>query len=189
VSASIPAKPGPLRIVAVVGNPRAGSRTLGVAQAVAGGIAAWADRRGLAATTRVADLAELGPALLDWEDPAVADLVADVLACDVLVVASPTYKAAFTGLLKLFLDRIGADALARVVTVPVMVAGAPIHQLALEGHLRPVLMELGAACPTPGLFVVESELDDLDGVVDRWLDRSTWGLTLALVAPPPGVAG
>ena len=57
------------------------------------------------------DLATLGPALLDWQDPTVAELVAAVGAADLVVVASPTYKGTYTGLLKLFLDRFAADGL------------------------------------------------------------------------------
>ena len=57
------------------------------------------------------DLAELGPALLEWNNPTVT-LVRDALRTStVLVVASPTYKATYTGLLKLLFDQIGADEL------------------------------------------------------------------------------
>ena len=79
-----------------------------------------------------------------------AEAVAAAKGADLLVVASPTYKATYTGLLKLFLDQIGADDLAGVVTVPVMVGAGAGHALAVETHLRPVLVELGAAMPTQG---------------------------------------
>ena len=39
---------------------------------------------------------------------------------DLLVVASPTYKAAYTGLLKAYFDRFGSGALAGVVAIPLM---------------------------------------------------------------------
>jgi FMN reductase len=41
----------------------------------------------------------------------VAELVAAVSAAELVVVASPTYKGTYSGLLKLFLDRFVADAL------------------------------------------------------------------------------
>src|SRR5262249_15931893 len=84
------------------------------------------------------------------------------------VVASPTYKATYTGLLKVFLDRIAGGALLGQLAVPLMVAGAPQHALAVETHLRPLLIELGATCLTPGLCVLESHLDHVDGVIDAW---------------------
>ena len=59
----------------------------------------------------VVDLADLGAALLDWDDAGVADLVARRSAsADLVVVASPTYKGTYTGLLKLFLDRFATSA-------------------------------------------------------------------------------
>jgi FMN reductase len=43
-----------------------------------------------------------------------------------------------------------------------MVGGSLQHFLALEVQLRPLLVELRALCPTPGLYVVETELGQLD---------------------------
>ena len=83
----------------VVGNPKPGSRTLGAAAYVARELTGaepdlvvdLADRRRRGCST--------GPTRT------VAELVAKVAAADLVVVASPTYKATYTGLLKLFLDR------------------------------------------------------------------------------------
>jgi FMN reductase len=86
-----------------------------------------------------------------------------------LVVASPTYKAAYTGLLKSFLDWFGTTGLAGVTTVPVMVGAGAAHALAVEVHLRPVLVEIGATLPTRGLYVVESDLPRVDDVIESWL--------------------
>ena len=169
-----------MRVTVLVGNPKAESRTLGVATRVADLIE---QRLGSSEpqTRLTIDLASLGNALLDWSDENVAGLVEDVTASNLVVVASPTYKATYTGLLKLFLDRVPAPDLQPVVAVPVMVGGSPIHWLAPEVHLRPVLIELGASCPTRGLFVLESQLDDLDAVIDEWLDGAERSLRRALV--------
>jgi FMN reductase len=91
-----------------------------------------------------------------------------VAGSDIVVVASPTYKATYTGLLKAFLDRYGNNGLAGTVCVPVMTGAAPIHALAPEVHLRPLLVELGASIPSRGLYVTEQEFDDLDRVVATW---------------------
>ncbi len=90
------------RTAVVVGNPRAGSRTLAAATTLA--------RRLVdAEPDRVVDLATVGPALLDQQDASVAALVDEIGAADLVVVASPTYKATYTGLLKLFLDRFAGE--------------------------------------------------------------------------------
>ena len=86
------------RTAVVVGNPKPGSRTLHAARHVA------RELTGREADLAV-DLAELGVRLFDWDDDEVRRLVAEVGDADLVVVASPTYKATYTGLLKLFLDR------------------------------------------------------------------------------------
>jgi FMN reductase len=100
------------------------------------------------------------------------DPLAGVAAADVLVAASPTYKATYTGLLKAFLDRYGNNGLAGVTAVPLMVGAAPIHALAPELHLRPLLIELGASVPSRGLYVMEQQLEDLGGVVAKWAETA-----------------
>jgi FMN reductase len=148
-------------VVAVVGNPQAQSRTRTAAEAVATLLAAGAE-------TATIDLADHGPELLEWGSPAVAELKAQVLGSSRLVIASPTYKAAYTGLLKLFLDQFGKGELAGTLTVPMMTGGSADHSLAVEVHLRPVLVEIGAACPTRGLYVYGPAVDDPAPTIDAW---------------------
>ena len=151
----------------VVGNPKAHSRTRAVAEAVA---AAASRCRGLAGAERVVvDLAELGPQLFDWSSVPVRDAVDRIRATSLTVVASPTYKASYTGLLKSFLDWFSATDLLGVTVVPVMVGAGLQHALAVEVHLRPVLVELGASLPTRGLYVTEDQLGELDDVVATWV--------------------
>jgi FMN reductase len=149
-------------VVVVVGNPKPRSRTYQAAHLLAEKLA------GRPADLSV-DLADLGAALLDWSDPGVASLVAAVQASDLAVVASPTYKATYTGLLKLFLDRIPGGALAGVTAVPLMLGGHWQHALAADLLLKPVLVELGATCPTRGLFLPESEYAGGE-TLDSWLE-------------------
>lgn len=161
-------------VLAVIGNPRPDSRTHRIARTVAAEL-----RRALdlpATDLDEVDLAPFGPRVLDYDDTQVAHEVERVLAADVLVVASPTYKATYSGLLKAFLDRVGTGALTGSA-VPVLLGGAPTHTLALDAHVTPLLAELGAATPTRGLFVLESELDTFDDTAAAWADR--WAPWLA----------
>jgi FMN reductase len=155
-----------MRIAVVTGNPKPASRTHSVALAVAAALAAGATPE--PAPPLVIDLAEHAPRLFDWSDADLSRLTAEVAAADVAVFASPTYKAAYTGMLKAFLDRYGSNGLAGTVAVPVMTGGWPGHLLAVEVHLRPVLVELGATVPARGLYVTEPELADLDAAVAKW---------------------
>lgn len=151
----------------VVGNPKPKSRTLSAAQSVADAAVAAAGLHG--ADRFTVDLADLAGELFDWSSTLVREAVEQVSAADLIVVASPTYKAAYTGLLKSFLDWFSTTGLSGVTTVPVMIGAGPTHALAVEVHLRPVLVEIGATLPTRGLYVLEQQLEDLGPVLDAWL--------------------
>lgn len=153
-----------MKVAVVVGNPKPRSRTYQAATLVAEQLA------GQPAGLHI-DLAELGACLLDWSDANVASLISKVQGSDLVVFASPTYKATYTGLLKLFLDRIGGGALAGVTAVPVMLGGHWQHAMACDLLLKPVLVELGATCPTRGLFLLESDYAGGE-TLDSWLERS-----------------
>ncbi len=135
-------------------------------------------------TVELIELVDVAPELFTWGSPAVNELTASVRSADAAVFASPTYKAGITGLLKAFLDRYGADGLAGLVAVPVMLGGAPTHALAVETQLRPILVELAAITPTKGLYVVDSELDQLDAQLAAWWTLAA-GPLRALLRPPP----
>jgi FMN reductase len=149
----------------VVGNPKAGSRTLTVAREVMSQLAGLLE--GSSAALEI-DLATRAPAMFDSGDADLTALTAEVAQCRLLVAASPTYKATYTGLLKAFFDRYGNDGLRGVVAVPVMVGAAPVHYLAPEVFLRPLLVELGATVPSRALYVMEGDLPRLPEVVAKW---------------------
>ena len=169
-----------LSIAVVTGNPKPASRTLGVATAVA---RALADGLGGAGEPLVIDLAEHAASLFDPDAAELSELVRQVAASDVLVAASPTYKASYTGMLKAFFDRYGSNGLAGVTAVPVMTGAWAGHLLAAEVHLRPLLVELGASVPTRALYVTEPQLPDLDAVVAAWAETALPVLRRALPHP------
>lgn len=151
-------------IVSLVGNPRSASRTHTLARTLADELA-----RVLESDPPLdIDLAALGPAVLDADDEGANRAVADVLAGDVLVIASPTYKATYSGLLKAFLDRLGTGALAGAAAVPILLGGAPNHQLAIDVHFTSLLFELGARVPVRGLFVLEADVPQFGEVAKQW---------------------
>lgn len=153
-----------MNVTIVVGNPKARSRTYQAANLVAEKLT---DRP----ADLVIDLADVGAALLDWASLEVTDLVDSVVASSLVIFATPTYKGTFTGLLKLFLDRVGTGALASKPAVAFMVGATLRHSLAPEVFLKPVLVELGASCPAPGLFLLESEYQG-SAALDEWAQRA-----------------
>jgi FMN reductase len=153
-------------ITVLIGNPQRDSRTRLVAEEVAAALA----RRSGAEVEPTIELADVAPELFTFPSPEVDALLDRVANAEVLIVASPTYKATYTGLLKAFLDRYGTDALRGVTAVPVLTIGAPTHALAVEVALRPLLVELGASVPTRGLAFAASAVDDRERLVDAWAE-------------------
>lgn len=162
------------RVAVVVGNPKPRSRTYGAAVRLAATLGA--------ADPLVVDLGQVGAGLLDWADETVSGLVEEVSAAELVIVASPTYKATYTGLLKLFLDRFGFESLRGTVAVPLMLGAGPGHQLAPELTLRPVLVEIGASVPTSALYLLDSQYDAPEAF-DAWLERNRSALPSLTGAP------
>ena len=149
-------------VVVLVGNPRPGSRTRSVAERLATELGADA--------AVVLELADLSGVTWTAEPavPAAADEQAldTVRAARILIVATPSYKGTYTGLLKLFLDRFEAQALAGVTAIPVAVAGSPDHASATAADLARLLGELGAEVPAT-VALLESQLaaPDFSGAI------------------------
>ncbi|RKS84195.1 FMN reductase [Motilibacter peucedani] len=144
-------------VVSLSGNPRRGSRTSHVAALLGADLH---DELGLPGEAVHLDLAELPNPLAAGASEALAEAVEAVRGAAVLVVATPTYKASYTGLLKAFVDLLPPAALDGVLAVPVITLGSPAHTLAAEVHLRPLLLELGATTPTASVALLDADLAD-----------------------------
>ncbi|MGO1306898.1 MAG: NADPH-dependent FMN reductase [Microbacterium gubbeenense] len=153
-------------IAVVVGNPQPASRTALVAEEVASQLAA----RSGASVLPTIDLAGYAERIFAYPEAEIDELNAQVAAADVVVIASPTYKAAYTGLLKAFLDRYGAGGLSAVTAVPILTIGSPAHTLAVDTTLRPLLVELGASVPTRAIAFPAAETGDRARIIGEWVE-------------------
>jgi FMN reductase len=166
-------------VTVVAGNPKPASRTLEAARHVAESLT------GRAPDSEI-DVVTLGPSLLGWGDETVKAAVEIVAGSDLVIVASPTYKASYTGVLKCFLDQFaGATGLAGVTVVPLMLGAGPTHALAPELLLKPILVELGATAPTQGLYLNEKLYDEPDayaGWLGQWKNVVLASATATLAA-------
>ncbi|HEX6360607.1 NADPH-dependent FMN reductase [Actinophytocola sp.] len=171
-------------IVALAGSPSTESRTVALLRHIAGSLDGH-DVHVVPVRALPAD-ALLGA---DTADPAISAVVRQVTDADGLIVASPVYKAAYSGVLKTFLDLLPANALAGKAVLPVLTGAAPVHALAVDYALRPVLAALGARHVVQGLFLIDKQIERTpDGVVlapdvQASVDAAVDGLTSAL----PGV--
>ncbi|TCO49466.1 SsuE family FMN reductase [Kribbella antiqua] len=97
------------------------------------------------------------------DDPGIASAVEVLEAADAVVVTTPVYKAAYSGLLKVFLDLLPQYALKGKTVLPLATGGTPAHVLAIDYALRPVLTSLGAGAIGQGWFVLSSHIRLYDG--------------------------
>ena len=75
-----------------------------------------------------------------------------------LVVASPVYKAAYSGLLKTFLDFLPDGFLRGKTVYPIATGGSPAHLLSVDYALKPVFSVLGASRILEGLYATNDAI-------------------------------
>ncbi|TWP53311.1 NAD(P)H-dependent oxidoreductase [Lentzea tibetensis] len=173
------------QIGVLVGNPRPASRTWHAALALRDAVRQVLDHP-VADTGPLVDAADLALEVFVPGGEKVRAALDELARADVLVIASPTYKATYTGLLKAMLDQAPSGWLRGKVVVPLLVAAADRHALAVELHLRPLLVELGGLVAGQGIFLNESVLsisaEDLTAKLVGHLDAAALN---ALVASQP----
>ena len=91
-------------------------------------------------------------------EPLLRDALEQVARAGAVVLATPIYKAAYSGLLKAFLDLLPQDGLHGKWIWPLATGGSPAHTLALDHSLRPVLDNLGAHQIVPSVYALESQV-------------------------------
>jgi FMN reductase len=147
----------PLHVVGVSGSLQTPSKTTVLVQAILDAVT-----REVPAETHLVELHQLGPqlagALRRDELPATAEKeLRTIEAADLLVVASPVYRASFTGLFKHLFDFVGQYAL---IDKPVLLAatgGSDRHALMLEHQLRPLFGFFQAITLPIGVYASDAD--------------------------------
>jgi FMN reductase len=96
--------------------------------------------------------------LADLSHPSISSAVRSVANAEVVVVATPVYKAAYSGVLKVFLDLLSQAALQGKTVLPLATGGSANHMLALDYALRPVLQSLGAKHILSGIYATDAQV-------------------------------
>lgn len=96
--------------------------------------------------------------LANFGSEAIKEAVAKVAAADIVVILTPIYKAAYTGILKTFLDLIPQKGLAEKIVWPIAIGGSIGHLLAIDYALKPVVTVLGATHIAHTVFVVDKQV-------------------------------
>lgn len=152
-------------ITVILGSPTRPSRTVGLASIVSERLR----QEGFQVVElSVRDLPAEALTHARFDDPAIKAALAQVEASQGVVVASPVYKAAYSGLVKCFLDLLPQFGLRGKTVLPLLTGGSLAHVLALDYGLRPVLQSLDPKLVVSGLFAL-----------DKWIELSDQGVKLA----------
>jgi FMN reductase len=149
-----------LKITIIAGSPNKVSRLNGLTQ--------FAEKK-LQASGNVqinwVHAAELPPEDLiyaKFDSPEVQRANEKVQEADAVIVASPVYKASYSGVLKTYLDLLPQKALEGRLVLPLFIGGTISHLLSIDYALKPVLAALGARHVLGGVFAVDSWVTKTD---------------------------
>ena len=150
----------PLKVVAVCGSLQLPSKSQGLLDAIVDELGHQLD-----VTTTVIRLTDLAPTLAgsfsrDVVDPRLEEALLEIESAELLVVVSPVYRAAFSGLFKHLFDLVDQRALEGTPVLLAATGGSERHSLILEHHLRPLFSFFQAVTLPLGVYGVESDFED-----------------------------
>jgi FMN reductase len=92
-----------------------------------------------------------------FDHPEIKQATALVEQADALIIVTPVYKAAYTGVLKAFLDLLPQTGLAGKAILPIATGGTIAHLLTIDYAIKPVLSALGARDILGGIYIVDDQ--------------------------------
>lgn len=107
-----------------------------------------------------------------FDSPKVIDLLRQIEQADGLLIATPVYKASFSGALKTLLDLLPEGALRHKVVLPMATGGSIAHMLVVDYALKPVLSALKAQEMLQGIFAEDSQIAYGEGSVQPQLAQA-----------------
>jgi len=148
------------RIVGLCGSPRRPSKTRALVEQVAANVASRRHVR-----LDILDLVDAGPGLgaaLQRQDltlPA-ARVIDAIEQADALIVGTPVYKGAYTGLFKHVFDLVEPRALVGKPVVLTATGGGPRHALVVEHALRPLFGFFEALTIPTAVYASDADFQD-----------------------------
>src|SRR5471032_2124768 len=178
-----------MRVISLAGSPRQPSRSSSLLALSH----QWLASRGVEVFTyNLQDFSADDLLFANFSSPQLKQLIAELASADGLIVATPVYKASFSGALKTLLDLLPERALDHKVVLPLATAGSIGHMLAIDYALKPVLASLKAQEVLQGVFADDSLITDyqtfpatLQPALNERLEESLENFYLALTRRRP----
>ncbi len=110
-----------------------------------------------------------------WNGATITPALQAVSAANAVIIATPVYKASYTGILKAFLDLLPMTAFTGKLVMPIATGGSPAHLLMLDYALKPVISTLGARFISRGIYIQDGQIEHTNGTNLRFLDAEAEG--------------
>ncbi|TSB48169.1 NADPH-dependent FMN reductase [Alkalicoccobacillus porphyridii] len=98
----------------------------------------------------------------NFASEAIKEANVKVEQASLVVVITPVYKAAYSGILKTYLDLLPQKGLEGKTLLPLVLGGSFGHLLTIDYALKPVLSSLGATNILSGAYVLDSHIERAD---------------------------
>lgn len=149
-----------LKVVAVSGNVQRPSRTLALTEEIIVRLGA-----ALPIEVRLIELGKIAPSLAGaltraQLSPEAEEDVAAIEGADLLIVATPVYRASYTGLFKHLFDFVHYEALFDVPVLLAATGGSDRHALVIDHQLRPLFSFFQALTLPVGVYASEADFSN-----------------------------
>lgn len=101
--------------------------------------------------------------LAKFDSPAIKAAQIKIAEAKGIIIATPVYKAAYTGVLKAFLDLLPPGSLNGKIILPIATGGTLAHLLSIEYALKPVIATLGAKFILSGVYLLDTQIQHQNG--------------------------
>jgi FMN reductase len=155
------------QVVILTGSPAAPSRTAGLAEFISKKL------RDLGLSVSLVSVRDLPPEDLifgRYDSSSLVEPIGLLKAADAVIVATPVYKASYTGVLKAFLDLLPPLIFANKPVLAIATGATIAHLLSLRYTLEPLLAELGATQILRSVYAVDQQI--------QWLDQNRTQVSL-----------
>jgi FMN reductase len=142
-------------VLTIAGSPSHPSRSAAVLDSISADLV----QRGLVVDSiRVRDLPAEDLLFARTGSDSIRIALDRVEAARTVIIATPIYKAAYSGILKAFLDLLPQNALRGKAVLPIATGGSLAHLLSIDYALKPVLGTLGATTVFNGVYLIDSQV-------------------------------
>ncbi|URN95523.1 MAG: NADPH-dependent FMN reductase [Candidatus Pristimantibacillus lignocellulolyticus] len=143
------------KVVILSGSPNASSRLIGMTNYIRQSLS---DAGFQTAAVNVVDLPPEDLVYTRFNSPHIIAANELIEQADAVIIASPVYKASFTGVLKAYIDLLPQKGFEGKIITPVFIAGSMAHLLSIDYSLKPVLASMGARQYTKSIFATDSSI-------------------------------